>query len=166
MLEFRTAAALRAHYACVRERLWRVAKVAPRTRPVPDTVKAVLPATFQPQWAVNPLTQELSVRYCLDDDENVPALRDILRAVAAHYGVNVIHIKSHRRTANLVLPRHVAYYLCKTLTGRSLPEIGRHVGDKDHTTVLHGVRKIAAQLQTDAQLAADIRAIQALLGRP
>jgi chromosomal replication initiator protein len=80
--------------------------------------------------------------------------------------VTVLDIKSRRRARTVGLPRHVAYYLCKTLTGSSLPQIGRHVGGKDHTSVLHGVRKIAAQLQTDAQLAADIRAIHALLGRP
>lgn len=165
MMEFQSGAALRAHYASVHDRLWTARKVVPAPPPQPPTITCELPARFQSQWEVNALTQQLSVRYGCDDDENAPAMRDILRAVATHYRVSVVHIKSHRRTANLVLPRHVAYYLCKTLTGRSLPEIGRHVGDKDHTTVLHGVRKIAAQLQTDARLAADIRAIQALLGR-
>jgi chromosomal replication initiator protein len=170
MIEFRSAAALRAHYASVHERLWPAAsrvpaaKVALKPSLNPARVDAALPAKLQSQWAVNALIQEFSIRYGFDD-ENVPAIRDILCAVATHYGVTVLDIKSRRRARTVGLPRHVAYYLCKILTGSSLPQIGRHVGGKDHTSVLHGVRKIAARLATDAQLTSDIRAICAMLGR-
>ncbi len=77
----------------------------------------------------------------------------ILAAVAAHYDVEVAEILAHRRTAHLVIPRQVAVYLAKALTGRSLPDIGRRFGGRDHTTILHGVRKIAALMQRDADLA-------------
>ncbi len=69
-------------------------------------------------------------------------IEDIQRIVARHYNVSRGDLLSSRRTANVVRPRQVAMYLAKTLTLRSLPEIGRRFGGRDHTTVLHAVRKI------------------------
>ena len=69
-------------------------------------------------------------------------IEDIQRAVARHYNVSRADMLSSRRTANVVRPRQIAMYLAKTLTLRSLPEIGRRFGGRDHTTVLHAVRKI------------------------
>ena len=70
------------------------------------------------------------------------SLDQIIRAVAKYYNKTINDLLSHRRTVELTLPRHVACYLCKELTLRSLPEIGRRIGGRDHTTVLHGHRKI------------------------
>ena len=67
---------------------------------------------------------------------------------------------SSRRTANVVRPRQVAMYLAKTLTLRSLPEIGRRFGGRDHTTVLHAVRKIENLVHNDAALAEEIELIK------
>ncbi len=67
---------------------------------------------------------------------------DIQKLVASHYNVSRADILSSRRTANVVRPRQIAMYLSKVLTLRSLPEIGRRFGGRDHTTVLHAVRKI------------------------
>lgn len=69
-------------------------------------------------------------------------IEDIQKVVAQHYNVSRSDILSARRTASVVRPRQVAMYLSKTLTLRSLPEIGRRFGGRDHTTVLHAVRKI------------------------
>lgn len=66
----------------------------------------------------------------------------IQMATARYYNVSRADILSHRRTNNVVKPRQIAMYLCKILTMKSLPEIGRMFGDRDHTTVLHAVRKI------------------------
>lgn len=66
----------------------------------------------------------------------------IQMATARYYGVTRADILSHRRTSKVVKPRQIAMYLCKILTMKSLPEIGRMFGDRDHTTVLHAVRKI------------------------
>ncbi len=70
-------------------------------------------------------------------------IEDIQRVVARQYNVSRSDLLSARRTANVVRPRQVAMYLAKVLTLRSLPEIGRRFGGRDHTTVLHAVRKIA-----------------------
>ncbi len=92
-----------------------------------------------------------------------PSVDKIQRVVARHYGVTRTDILSQRRTAAVVRPRQVAMYLAKTMTLRSLPEIGRLFGGRDHTTVLHAVRKIDALVKIDLVLADVIAAIRAEL---
>ncbi len=88
---------------------------------------------------------------------------DILRIVAKHYNVTRADLLSQRRTANVVKPRQVAMYLAKTLTLRSLPEIGRRFGGRDHTTVLHAVRKIDRLLATDRSLSDETELLKRLV---
>ncbi len=88
-------------------------------------------------------------------------IEDIQRVVARQYNVSRADLLSSRRTANVVRPRQVAMYLAKTLTLRSLPEIGRRFGGRDHTTVLHAVRKIETLVNTDTALAEEIEIAQA-----
>jgi chromosomal replication initiator protein len=83
-------------------------------------------------------------------------VEDIQRAVARHFSLSRGDLLAARRTANVVRPRQIAMYLAKTLTLRSLPEIGRRFGGRDHTTVLHAVRKIEFLIGTDTTLAAEI----------
>lgn len=90
-------------------------------------------------------------------------IEDILKLVANHYSVSRPDILSSRRTANVVRPRQIAMYLAKTLTLRSLPEIGRRFGGRDHTTVLHAVRKIDAQAQKDAALRDELDLLKRML---
>lgn len=80
----------------------------------------------------------------------------IIRVVCRNYGITRTDILSARRTANVVRPRQIAMWLCKQLTLRSLPDIGRRFGNLDHTTVLHAVRKIENLRQTDAAMAAEL----------
>lgn len=90
-------------------------------------------------------------------------VKDILRVVAKHYNVTCADILSRRRTDKIVKPRQVAMYLAKTLTLRSLPEIGRVLGGRDHTTVLHGARKIDGLIQTDHSLAWEVQQIRSVI---
>jgi hypothetical protein len=85
-----------------------------------------------------------------------PSIRDIQKAVCKHYDVKMMDLLSTRRTAEIVKPRQVAMFLCKDLTPHSLPQLGRRFGGKDHTTVLHAVRKVERLCQCDAELAHDI----------
>jgi len=85
----------------------------------------------------------------------------ILGACAVFYGVPISSLFADRRTLEIVKARHIAMYLAKELTPRSLPDIGRRIGGKDHTTVLHGVRKIAALIKQDPNLAAEVATIRA-----
>jgi hypothetical protein len=90
----------------------------------------------------------------------------ILGACAVFYGVSISSLFADQRTLDIVKARHIAMYLAKELTPRSLPDIGRRMGGKDHTTVLHGVRKIAALIKTDPNLAAEVATIRArIVGR-
>lgn len=84
---------------------------------------------------------------------------NIQRVVAEHFKVTVADILSPRRTANVVRPRQIAMYLTKVLTLRSLPEIGRRFGGRDHTTVLWAVHKIGGQVETDPETAALIETL-------
>ncbi|GAA3843539.1 chromosomal replication initiator protein DnaA [[Pseudomonas] carboxydohydrogena] len=87
-------------------------------------------------------------------------IEDIQRVVARQYNVSRSDLLSSRRTANVVRPRQVAMYLAKTLTLRSLPEIGRRFGGRDHTTVLHAVRKIEALVSKDIALSDEVELLK------
>lgn len=85
---------------------------------------------------------------------------DIQRLVAHYYGVKRTEILSERRTAKVVKARQVAMYLTKKLTSRSLPEIGRRFGGRDHTTVLHAVRKIEGLVARDTALRDEVESLK------
>jgi chromosomal replication initiator protein len=111
-----------------------------------------------------PVTMELAEREVRDlirpQDPKKVKIEEIQRIVARHYNVSRGDLLSSRRTANVVRPRQVAMYLAKTLTLRSLPEIGRRFGGRDHTTVLHAVRKIENLVGNDAALAEEIESLK------
>jgi chromosomal replication initiator protein len=88
---------------------------------------------------------------------------DIQKLVASHYNISRADILSSRRTANVVRPRQIAMYLSKVLTLRSLPEIGRRFGGRDHTTVLHAVRKVEELTTKDKGLAEVIELLKRIL---
>lgn len=90
-------------------------------------------------------------------------IEDIQKLVATHYNVSRADILSSRRTANVVRPRQIAMYLSKVLTLRSLPEIGRRFGGRDHTTVLHAVRKIEGLKGSDRTLCDEVELLKRML---
>jgi chromosomal replication initiator protein len=90
-------------------------------------------------------------------------IEDIQKMVATHFNVSRADILSSRRTANVVRPRQIAMYLAKTMTLRSLPEIGRRFGGRDHTTVLHAVRKIETLVSQDTSLNEELELLKRLL---
>jgi len=92
-----------------------------------------------------------------------PKIEDIQRVVAQHFNVSKADLVSARRTRAVVRPRQVAMYLAKSLTPRSLPEIGRRFGGRDHTTVLHAVRKIDSLIGSDGSLKEDVETLKRLL---
>ena len=90
-------------------------------------------------------------------------IEDIQKLVATHFNVSRADILSSRRSASVVKPRQIAMYLAKVLTLRSLPEIGRRFGGRDHTTVLHAVRKIEGAVNADATLKDDVELLKRML---
>jgi chromosomal replication initiator protein len=90
-------------------------------------------------------------------------IEDIQRVVARHYNVSRQELVSNRRTRVIVKPRQIAMYLSKTMTPRSFPEIGRRFGGRDHTTVLHAVRKIEELIAADQKLGHEIELLRRLI---
>jgi len=88
---------------------------------------------------------------------------EIQRKVAEHYNLRLTDMHSARRARNVARPRQVAMYLAKMLTARSLPEIGRKFGGRDHTTVMHAVRKVEELIEEDAQIAQDVDVVRRAL---
>jgi chromosomal replication initiator protein len=111
-----------------------------------------------------PVTLEMAEREVRDlirpQEPKRIKIEDIQRVVARQYNVSRSDLLSSRRTANVVRPRQVAMYLAKTLTLRSLPEIGRRFGGRDHTTVLHAVRKIEALVTKDVSLSEEVESLK------
>jgi chromosomal replication initiator protein len=111
-----------------------------------------------------PMTMEVAEREVRDlirpQEPKRVKIEDIQRVVARQYNVSRSDLLSSRRTANVVRPRQVAMYLAKTMTLRSLPEIGRRFGGRDHTTVLHAVRKIENLIGNDTALADEVDALK------
>ncbi|MEX6507058.1 chromosomal replication initiator protein DnaA [Jiella sp. M17.18] len=90
-------------------------------------------------------------------------IEDILKFVSRHYNVSRTDLLSARRTKTIVRPRQIAMYLAKTMTPRSLPEIGRRFGGRDHTTVLHAVRKIEGERSQDEKFSEELDLIRRMI---
>ncbi|MEX3548310.1 MAG: chromosomal replication initiator protein DnaA [Burkholderia sp.] len=91
------------------------------------------------------------------------SVENIQKTVADFYNIKVADMYSKKRPANIARPRQIAMYLAKELTQKSLPEIGELFGGRDHTTVLHAVRKIADERSKDAQLNHDLHVLEQTL---
>ena len=87
-------------------------------------------------------------------------IEEIQRKVAEHYNIRLSDMIGPKRVRNIARPRQIAMYLAKQLTPRSLPEIGRRFGGRDHTTIMHGVRKIEELMATDSQMSDDLQMLR------
>lgn len=101
------------------------------------------------------LTQDCLADILRASDRKV-SIEEIQRKVAEHYNIRLADMVGPKRQRTVARPRQVAMYLSKTLTTRSLPEIGRRFGGRDHTTIMHGIRKIEELMATDSQLSDDL----------
>ena len=88
----------------------------------------------------------------LHSDERAITIEMIQKTIADYYGMRVQDLKSRNNSKSVALPRQICMYLCKKITGMSLPQIGREFGNKHHTTVLHSISKIEGVRQTDREL--------------
>ena len=108
------------------------------------------------------MTQEVLADMLRASERRV-TIDEIQKKVAEHYNVRVADMHSARRARAVARPRQVAMYLAKQLTPRSLPEIGRKFGGRDHTTVIHAVRKIEELSAYDAAFREDVELLRRLL---
>ena len=104
---------------------------------------------------------------CLADvlraSERKVTVEEIIRQVADHYNVRMADLMGPRRSRAIARPRQVAMFLSKNLTSKSLPEIGRRFGGRDHTTVIHAVRKIEELRAVDSQIADEVEMLRRML---
>jgi chromosomal replication initiator protein len=110
-----------------------------------------------------PLSMETAqdvLRDVLRANEKRITIEEIQKAVVAHYSLKLADMQSKRRSRVVARPRQVAMYLAKQLTPRSLPEIGRRFGGRDHTTVMHAVKKVDELLAEDDGLARDVESLR------
>ncbi len=112
------------------------------------------------------ITLELT-QDCLSDvlkaNDRKVTVEEIQRKVSEHYNIRLSDLIGPKRLRAYARPRQVAMFLCKTMTSRSLPDIGRRFGKRDHTTVMHGVKRIEELSATDSQIADDIELLRRAL---
>jgi len=118
--------------------------------------------SFEPQITIERIDEIIGHMYRSGEPKRV-RIEDIQRIVARHYNVSKSELLSNRRTRTIVKPRQIAMYLAKVMTPRSLPEIGRRFGGRDHTTVLHAVRKIEDLSGGDNTLAQELELLRRLI---
>ncbi len=107
-----------------------------------------------------------SLQGYLQVEERSTNIDTIQSAVARFFGVKVQDLKGPRRTRQMVVPRQIAMYLARQHTGLSLPEIGKRFGNRDHTTVLHAVRKVKATKTKDSGYRTRLEGVTRSLGLP
>ncbi|HBQ35695.1 MAG TPA: chromosomal replication initiator protein DnaA [Rhodobacteraceae bacterium] len=105
------------------------------------------------------LTQDCLADILRASDRKI-TIGEIQRKVSEHYNIRLSDMIGPRRMRTLARPRQIAMYLAKQLTSRSLPEIGRHFGGRDHTTVIHGIRKITELKELDSQISEDLELLR------
>ncbi|MEK7825528.1 MAG: helix-turn-helix domain-containing protein, partial [Nitrospirota bacterium] len=92
------------------------------------------------------------LRDTIDEKKKVVSMEGIQQTVSNKYHIKVSDIKSKKRSKNLVFPRQISMYIGRKLTGLSFPEIGRHFGGKDHSTVIHACKQIEKMMEIDKDL--------------
>ena len=107
-------------------------------------------------------TQELLHDILKAHDRRV-TIEEIQRRVSQHWNIKMSDMTSSRRARAVARPRQVAMYLAKQLTQRSLPEIGRKFGDRDHTTVMHAIARVTELMQRDEAFAEDVELLRRML---
>ncbi len=107
-------------------------------------------------------TQEVIPDLLKASDRRI-SIEDIQKRVAEHFNIKLAEMGSARRSRQVARPRQVAMYLAKQLTNRSLPEIGRKFGGRDHTTVMHAVKKVEELTETDNAFAEDVELLRRML---
>ncbi|HEV7309345.1 chromosomal replication initiator protein DnaA [Ensifer sp.] len=118
--------------------------------------------SFDPDLTIERV-DELLAHIVSTDQRSRVRIEDIQRVVARHYNVSRQDLLSNRRANVIIKPRQIAMYLSKMLTPRSLPEIGRRFGGRDHTTVLHAVRKIDELIVSDDRLYHEVELLKRII---
>ena len=108
-------------------------------------------------------TAQLVLQDLLKSSNKKITIEEIQKKVAEHFNIRITDMHSPRRSRSVARPRQIAMYLAKSITSRSLPEIGRKFGGRDHTTVIHAIKTIEEIMVNDPSLAEDIELLTRIL---
>ena len=155
-------------------------KAKPPQKVAPKALPSVAPKAAELAPAVSPKTlaavarlkrrirliaallERLQQRRGVMERSAQPSVEAIMRATCAHFGVALIDMQSHRRSKHINRPRQIAAYLARQLTSQSLPQIGRRMR-RDHTAIMHSIRKIEALRASDPRIDDAVKAITDVL---
>src|SRR5205823_3379035 len=104
-----------------------------------------------------PVAQE-TLRDILSSDDRTITIEMIQKTIADFYGMRVQDLKAKNNAMAVTGPRQICMYVCKKITGASLPQIGREFGNKHHTTVLHSINKVELMRQQDKEMNRQVQA--------
>ncbi len=164
MIELRTAQEVYEHYKAVQTQMQQQRKPI-WTPPVVQKVEEVKPPT--PPHP--PMPVELAVQLFGHPPMKIPSFSKITAVrnyVAKVYNISLNELISRRRHKRLSHARHIVMYIAKELTNASYPQIARHLGGMDHTTVMHGCNRVARQLRTDPDFAQEIAEMIEIIKQP
>ena len=105
------------------------------------------------------LAREALKNIIKEQDRRILSIELIQKEVASFFGIRIQDLKSERKQKNIAVPRQIAMYLARRYTGASFPEIGEKFGGKDHSTVIHAVKKIEAIIGEDSTLRNTINSV-------
>ncbi len=108
------------------------------------------------------LTQDVLRDLIRANDRRI-TVEEVQKKVAEHFNIRMTDMHSAKRSRSIARPRQVAMYLCKILTGKSLPELGRQFGGRDHTTVMHAIKKIEELIETDISISEDVELLRRMM---
>ncbi|MEI8320900.1 MAG: chromosomal replication initiator protein DnaA [Alphaproteobacteria bacterium] len=114
---------------------------------------------------INLETTQEALRDLLRANEKHITVEEIQRIVSQHFNLKIADMHSNKRLRTMARPRQIAMYLSKDLTSKSLPEIGRKFGGRDHTTVIHAVKTVQALMKDDPSFRDDVQHLHRMLGR-
>lgn len=129
--------------------------------PVPKIFVEAEPA---PAPIAEPIVPRGEFWFHIEEHRGYPSIARIQEVVCDHFGLSKLDLVSERRDLRVARPRQLAMYLARKLTPRSLPEIGRRFGDRDHTTAIAAIRRIEQVRQSDPNMEAAFRALVSRLG--
>ena len=107
-----------------------------------------------------PLAEDLLKDHITPDGPKEVTPDLIITTVAEHFGITNLEIASQKKNKEIVFPRQLAMYLCRTMTDVPLKTIGEYLGGRDHTTIMHGIDKISTELRTNEQLKSTIETLK------
>jgi chromosomal replication initiator protein len=129
-------------------------------------IRVVAYASLKGEEATPGLARHVLRRLGQNHVEDVCSLSEIVDAAAQEFGVERTSLMARDRRPAVAAARQVAMYLARELTEHSLPEIGRGVGDRNHTTVLHAVNRVSAAMRSDPAVRSAVDNLRRRLGRP